>query len=518
MSRVGLRLYKSKLNNMLEKANVAEYLQLIWAIDALQSDRERVAARFLSYPEEAVTNSVPDPNFAKKWVLEDLINYALTIDRKNPGSNKRMRTLNCAEYETFRLTYNWFFNMQMYDNERERKHVHILDELTRIGHKQFAWQLGFWTVPHVYRHIYIYSGGKTKAAFQNAYDTELATFFMLGMAYYAEARARPFFKVDLDVSQIGYSETDRLAIIKLIGMPLMASRKLAKKYARQSFGVSYRPSILRDHPLILVGDDEKVGIVPLPELIPWRISHGIYYDVVKLGDEVRTEIGDRFEQYCTNILSELFPSRKFLREEDYGLSKKIQMKTPDIRCIHDGKLILIIECKFKRMDIDAQFGRNSSNNLPDGIGEIVKGVFQIWRYVSHVRRGLVPNTVLSEKWVGLVLTMDPWLSATNKWVGEVLARASKMAAEKDSLILEEDKRPVSFCEIVDLERLAQRANYASMLEVLRASTESTWLGWHLFDLHRELYPDENTQAEYPFKDGLSDLLPMWGRLDQEAHP
>ena len=113
----------------------------------------------------------------------------------------------------------------------------------------------------------------------------------------------PIFRMDRDVSQVGFLQSDREATVKLFAENLVAAKLRAIKNARDSFSVAYRASVRRDRPFILLDDAGVVGIAPMPELIPWRITNGIYYDVVVLGDEVTNEISRRFEQYCADPVS-----------------------------------------------------------------------------------------------------------------------------------------------------------------------------------------------------------------------
>src|SRR3546814_8050672 len=65
---------------------------------------------------------------------------------------------------------------------------------------------------------------------------------------------------------------------------------------------AYRPSILRDFPIIAFGEKGERLRAPIPELIMYRYTSGLYLDVVQGGSAVWTDIGTRFERYVLEYL------------------------------------------------------------------------------------------------------------------------------------------------------------------------------------------------------------------------
>ena len=117
-----------------------------------------------------------------------------------------------------------------------------------------------------------------------------------------------------------------------------------------------------------------------------------------------------------------------------------------------------VECKSKKMTVGAKFSDNPLDDAKIGYDEMMKAVVQVWRFFSHVRRGLIPDHPVVGDAVGLVLTLDSWMEMFGSMRGETLARAEQFAARADPNIEPSDRRPVVFCPIDDLERTLRSAS------------------------------------------------------------
>src|SRR5438309_984169 len=73
-SQAKLDYHLQQLRKFFARANDPDFMQLIWAVDALQSGREKDAKRFLTYPPQAAVASSLHSNFGiHRWELETLL-------------------------------------------------------------------------------------------------------------------------------------------------------------------------------------------------------------------------------------------------------------------------------------------------------------------------------------------------------------------------------------------------------------------------------------------------------------
>src|SRR3546814_5906992 len=84
---------------------------------------------------------------------------------------------------------------------------------------------------------------------------------------------------------------------------------------------AYRPSILRDFPIIAFGEKGERLRAPIPELIMYRYTSGLYLDVVQGGSAVWTDIGTRFERYVLEYLQAMMSPYEVIGEQVYGPKK-----------------------------------------------------------------------------------------------------------------------------------------------------------------------------------------------------
>src|SRR5262245_2786501 len=93
---------------MFARANDAAFLQMIWAIDALQSGREAAAKPYLrTYPKEVAMNSpVPPSRFSiHRWELETLIVQLFLVPKELPREQGNL-VLDCSRFDSIREAIN----------------------------------------------------------------------------------------------------------------------------------------------------------------------------------------------------------------------------------------------------------------------------------------------------------------------------------------------------------------------------------------------------------------------------
>jgi hypothetical protein len=238
---------------------------------------------------------------------------------------------------------------------------------------------------------------------------------------------------------------------------------------------------------------------------PSPITAGIFYDVAGGGWDVRDEYGRRFEAYALRYLEAMLPGIHWQSEQAYRV-RKDEFKSPDILWQSELGLRLAIECKATRMSVDARYADDPLTVR--GYDDLIKAVFQLWRYFSHCRRGLT-GVVLREDVVGMVLTLDSWLLMANELISDVLKAAAKMCAERDPEILAEDRKPIQFYAMTDLETTLAKATEGSFDRAIAKATEENRVGWMLSSTHDELIAPGIEERPFPFKDDMAEVLPWW---------
>ncbi|WP_156918312.1 hypothetical protein [Bradyrhizobium sp. Cp5.3] len=222
---------------------------MVWAVDALQSDRADAAARLLTFPKDAKNAQLGDSHLVFKWALETLVNELLITRKKAASRNGRSRVLDCRQFDTIATCVNVLRKLEDAEDGMVLAHVSVLDVMHKIGHRQFEWQRGFANLAQIYRSLFVFGGELAKNYFEETNRLPLTDFFLCGFAFYALLQDHPAFETTVSLSDLSISTETRDAALRLISAPLIEVRKQAIKI-RQIGGRStaYQQSVSARHP------------------------------------------------------------------------------------------------------------------------------------------------------------------------------------------------------------------------------------------------------------------------------
>lgn len=510
MSRAMRDLKTKRLATLLSRANDVEFLMLCWAVHGLQSGRQKAVDGFLSYPAAAVSNAVHDEYKIHPWELETLITLLFQTPkaRVRQGLNRR---LNCTRFEAMGDAINLLRSLENAESGLSLGRVHILTELHRVGQRQFPWQLGHESARQIYRYAYIYGQGRWAEEFSRLYGLSVADFMLAGFLLFATSREKRVFSRAI-FSSVKFDQAALDRAFALIARPLGDARNESLRLTLEArskhqgvLPVAYRPSVLRRSPAIVVSGQIPEFIVPLPELALQRVTSGLYFDMVDGGQDLRNDANSRFETYAASLISAAWSEFSCETNARYRVDRNT-VEAPDVLVHHDGRLDIIVECKATRLTFQAQFAEDPFDAAERQYEQIAKGIFQLWRYFSHLRRGIAPGTPKESGVAAVVLTLDSWLMVSEEIHANVFERARELAAS-NSGICEEDHKPVLICPVHDFERVLMSCESAELSEILRTASEARFNGWFLSSVVDELGRRREETSSYPFSPG--ELLPWW---------
>ncbi|HEX8466267.1 MAG TPA: hypothetical protein VF620_00505 [Allosphingosinicella sp.] len=492
------------MERMLSRADDIAALRLIWAVFQLQSGEGPKARTYISFPPSAEAARLGDPEYVYPWNLETLVNELLATPKAVRQPDAPELFLRPDVFASVGELTNALRALENAEDGISLEKNDVFAELHRGIQRQFEWQRGFANLPRFYRSAFLYGSGESGHYFESSMGLSPADFMLTGFALHAGADLAPVRDRASDMSLIGVTPAMREATLGRISIGFPSARARAAELRGLRRPTAYRGSVLRDFPIITVGQSGEGLAAPLPSLIIQRITSGLYLDVVNGGEAVWQGIGKRFEDYCLRYLNRMFGGYEVESESEYG-SKKNRFRTPDILASRHEEIALVLECKAKRMTFEARYSEDPVADSRLGYEEIAKGIFQIWRFWSHARRGIFSRPV-NPKCLGMVVTTDPWLSMAKNLEEEVTAIATQMAKEADSQITEEDRRTVAVTQIDDVEFTLQNGNAESFIRAIEEGTRGDKLGWLLCNIHK---PGGLPQRPYPFAEEMSDLLPWW---------
>lgn len=505
---------RKKLFRLLSHSNDEAYFQLVWAVDALQSDRVDLAARYIRFPREAATSDMSSRYAIFKWDLETLLTQLLVVPKYQLRDGKN-RLTDCSKFEAASTAVNHLRSLENAEAGLYLKRLDVTDELHRIGQRQFPWQRGYLNLAQFYRYLFVYGQGDCARYFETTYGLTISDFSFIAFALHSQLQKRPWCSQQL-LDTLDLSTAVQSAALALLSRPIDVARDEAEALlldANAKHGAplptAYQPSFLRCTPIVAFGAKGERLRSPLPTLIVARTTAGLYYDIVGGGQKLLNEANERFETYSASYLKATMPRFSVDRSYRYKVGSN-KIDTPDLFVRFEGKLVLVVECKATKLSFAAQFSDDPIVQAKKQYDQIAKGVFQLWRYFSHVRRGLLPKEATLPNPNGMVLTLDTWLTMSLRLQREVLSSATLLAQE-DPNIVAEDRRPIVFCSIQDLEATLARSDEESFLQTVASALEDRFVGWQLPSIHAER-GEKITEKAFPFD--LGKILPWWSKLKE----
>lgn len=508
--------YRKKLNNLLGAAKDEEFIQLLWATNALQSDYEGAARQYIrpeTIPDGAVTTEMLSRYFIQKWEIETLANELMTSPKLKPSKNGRIRKLHCDHFGAIVECTRWLRKLENVEYRVQKRRQSVFIEMVRIASRQFGWQRGYVNIPQFYRNAFVYGQGECASYFERQHKISFNRFSQIGFMLFVAFTNSPVVRNDRSWVDLGITWEEVTKVLALVSMPFHEAARLAREKRGGVIHTADKPSILRQAPCLRFGVQGERVRAPLPELVLERITSGVFYDVVNGGGSIRADYGKRFEDYCFRYLFDTLPRYSWEREGSYR-KKSNSFSTPDVLCSSNGKLEVAFECKATRMSQEAMFGKDPI--AARGYEDITKAVFQLWRFFSHCRQGYSGYRV-DESAVGVVLTLDNWLVTARTLRERVIEDARRMIGEKELEFIDVDRRPILFVTISELEIMLSMATESTFKECLMVANTEKYIGWQLDSIHKDLYKDEERESRgYPYAGDLGSLLPWWNAIENDS--
>lgn len=432
------------------------------------------------------------------WMLETLVNEFLCASKERRIPGQSYKVLDCTHMDQMLVALQLLLKLENAEDGATRARINILDEMRRINHRQFEWQRGALNPARAFRSSKLYADGAADQFLQQKYGLSVYDISLSGFALFSVLHSEIAISGAQSLTEIGLTSAIYERALLLISQPIDQARAQARKIRRLGQKTAYRPSVLRRFPIIKVDNLRDVRIAPLPELIIRRVTSGISFDLFGAPDSVYREIADRFESYCFELLTRILPTYETAREFRYG-SKKLSKWTPDVLIARGGEIHIVVECKSTGMTFDAKFSEDPATTERHKIEDIGKGIFQIWRFFAHLRRGLVPNHIARSEGFGILLTLDDWFTMSRQPISKMFESAHNRCVDSGEEILDCDMRPIVLSWIEDIESLQRTCSETQFVEVMRAAHSKRYRGWFLPGLVDEIFPDSKAQNSYAFE-------------------
>ncbi|AZO44946.1 hypothetical protein EJ076_29510 [Mesorhizobium sp. M7D.F.Ca.US.005.01.1.1] len=497
---------RHELLNILSQCSDVQTLQLLWALNVLQTDMPPDLRRYLRYPDSAAKAQIGDKAFALKWEIESLILLLLST----PKTTENVIPERYFEFDTACILLNLYKKAEEAENKILITDKTVIAEMQRYAHKQFLWQRAFLEPERLYRYYYVYGQGRCAEYFQQQNGLTMEEFALACVGLYLKMLQVAWEPVPGlgEVKQLRPEIIDltmKIICKDLVELRTETALRINQVADKFSSKLSYLPSSLRHFPIISSKNHGNRIISPLPQLIMLRATSGLYYDLASGPQSLIEEANDRFEQYGKELIEARYPRFKVSREMTFG-PKKARLKTPDLLLFDNEEIKVVFECKATKLTFAAQFADNQYAEATTAFDQIAKGMSQLWKFFCRARRGVYSEETVRPDAYGVILTMDNWFNLEDTQLPELRKKAEALVADEPG-ISPEDMREVVFCSIEQLDDVLAVSSEDEFLDTLRKSQLPEHRGWALPVVRNPGWALDLQKKPYPFD--VANILPLW---------
>lgn len=519
-----LRRRKAKALKRLENNlglidSTDDFMRMVWHIDKI-GEGNRAGFGWFTRAEKEVLKWAREPHHVHKWTLESLVLAYLRAKPLRRRGDRAFRMLDTRNLVTPIQLIHQINELENADDGLALRRLDVVGELHRIAQRQFHWQRGKMHKAAFLKSAYLFTFPEADEHFQSRHGVSIHDFCLAGFAIAAMLQKHSACMSKPRVQDIAISAETLAKCMSLYAVPETKLRAEAAKMQQVTTHSAYQASVLRKWPCVLLPEKGLI-LAPVPDLVIERFTNGLYYDLVGEDGRLRDMIGKQFESYCRLLLSEFLPEVSTVPEFKYG-PKGRMIDSPDAFLVKDRTTLGVVECKAKKAPITIKLGEEPDTLNASELDELAKGAFQIWRFFSHVRRGIVapPGGSLAKDAVALVILMDSWMETSTAQREEVLARARRVCEAKDPLITAEDQRPIAFANVDELEHVLQISTGENLLRTLREVAKPERAGWLLSSTHDDIAPGEQLDKPDPMEKYLEQYIKWWDPTvsTSAAHP
>ncbi|KDR36331.1 hypothetical protein BG57_21145 [Caballeronia grimmiae] len=287
-------------------------------------------------------------------------------------------------------------------------HEDVIAAIPSYLHQQLPWQDENW-FGRISRYARIVNHCSLKRIIENEIKISIPDFYALGLAVAGSLAKSPCVDSGNYALTPGIAKGASERFFQLIAEDCTRLREIILKLQcyDKTWAFTYNP--LRGKPLIYHRDAPQKLLGFSQQLLIWRITEGLYYDLPRDREDLNKGFGDSFQSYIGDVLLGALPLDTFRIQEEkrFEVAKGLPRDGADW-IVSDATGHVFIECKTKRLTHNAKAEGNSSAMEADVI-KLSECFVQNYQNIYDARCGANPSFT----WRGLpmfncVVTLENW--------------------------------------------------------------------------------------------------------------
>lgn len=309
---------------------------------------------------------------------------------------------------------------------------------------------------------------------------------------------------DLSLPDVTHADYDQFMQLYSLPMKEMKQRLAAGRKLDDTF--MYQFHALQSHPLILTEVDRRTAnICPVPTLLFWRITSGLFYDLIKergfdqaFGASFQEYVGDMLEKTLRETPTTIYP------EETDPRPKRTDW------IIDQPSAFMLVECKTKRMTIGARTTIQDNNELHAQLEVIGEAVAQSYQALEAYRNGKYrqqqyPYNAVKQPFI-CVVTLENW-----RVIGPQLETLREIVKDRllqvglDANLMKQ--APFIVCSVNELEEFAYLLKTHDLANIVRDYWDNLEMSsWAFISYLWHRYKEELEQYQYVFAGELGGIF------------
>jgi hypothetical protein len=369
-------------------------------------------------------------------------------------------------------------------------------ELVRIAHRQFPWQIR----PNgrlIASYLKLYSNPRLSELMAEVYGMTAVEFFQVAMGLAGHFLDRPLLSqpVTNQLNAVPQAPIDRLVGRISATIPDLRARMVQMQVYNINWIYLFDP--LRTCPIIDLGDGQL--FCPMPTLLLWRLTEGVYFDLVPHRQLFDRHFGLAFQDRIGEVVqaADQADALRLLPEQRYGTKKRPRDSVDWI--VEDDTAALFVECKASRLKAQAKVDLYDTSVIDGEVDRLAGFVVQVYDTMADAKRGDYPHWRPQERpTYPLVVTLDEWLPSGRSLIRrlEDKVREGLQSRGIPETVLEES--PYTLCSLYEFEAAARAFSFAGVDAVMARKTAPEPHGWAMMPFLQSEFPRAVTESRVLF--------------------
>jgi hypothetical protein len=285
----------------------------------------------------------------------------------------------------------------------------MLVELIRIAHRTFEWQGNGPNRNSIIRYHKIFDTPEISELCVQRYGLTVYEVMVCGTAMLGHYLGSHVLRLPL-TSQIAELPVKKFeAFLAFVADDISSIKPKLKREQQYNESFAYAYNSLRARPVIyMCSGQNDIAACPLPTLLFWRYTSGLYYDLIVV-PAFANLFGDSFQSYFGEVVRAAAPSFNILEERKYSIGGR-EKRTVDWIVSDDENSLLFVECKVKRIRVQAKQTLSDTAALEEDIGFLASAVVQTYKTIKDCLDGHYPHLKIEAgaRIYPCIVTLEDW--------------------------------------------------------------------------------------------------------------